>query len=82
MTGLLFLLTGAVFVGVGLIWWFMSPSVPLIVTPCPYCGNLDRLDNGNVVAGGLDGACEFNSRAIGMKYPPCITDQWWNERFG
>lgn len=78
MTGLLFLLTGAVFVGVGLIWWFMSPSVPLIVTPCPYCGNPSRMDNGNAVAIGLEGGCDWSEDIS----PPCISDKWWKQRFG
>ena len=78
MIGWIILLSGITVIGWA-VWMFIDPIVPVIVTPCPYCGNPNRLDNSNAVAKGLSGHCEYKSM---LRSAPCICDQWWVSRFG
>lgn len=53
-------------------------TAPRIPTPCPYCPNPDRDDNGNAIGGSRAGNCQWveDKRVSRGSDAPCVTDNY------
>jgi hypothetical protein len=57
--------------------WLGWEPTPRQVTPCPYCANQDRDDNGNAVSGGTGNCLWVEDKRVSVGADaPCVVDNY------